>query len=182
MKRLIFLLLFLTVISSPAYARRVWRKNLYPLVENGKTIKVYLGNFQSVTDNISPSQFKQVLKDIITARNKENFEFTSDRQNADIAVDADLFFYRYLEDDPVDHFAGGTYGLVADVLVSQNYVQIKVDFTVTRVKDGKRLWHRKEGISVTETNMPEEESISKVLQETSKRFIFLCFGRRGDQL
>lgn len=182
MKRLMLVILFLAVVATPVHARQVWRKNLYPLVENGKTLKVYLNDFKSVTENISADQFKQILKDALVARKKENFVVVADKQDADIVVDADLFFYRYLEKDPVDHLAGGTYGLVADVMISQNYIQIKVVFTVTRAKDGRQLWHRKEGVSVTETDMPEEESIPKVLQEASKRFIFLCFGKRGHRL
>lgn len=172
MKRMILILCILA-ICPPVYARG---KNLYHLVE-GKKLKVYLSNFQSDTEKISPEDFKTIFRDSLIARKKENFEVVEDKESADVLIDCNILSFKYLEKDPIDNVIGGTTALIVDALVSQNYAKVQVDFSVIRASDNRRLWHDRFVSSVTESDMPEPDSIPKVLKECSKRFIFLCFGK-----
>lgn len=173
MKKILLILIFLFFISPPVYAKR---KNLYNLVE-GKTLRVYLSSFQSGTEKISSDLIKNTVKDILTARKKESFEIVENKESADLLIDCNLLLFKYLQKDPIDNVIGGTTALIVDALVSQNYAQVQVEFTVLSAKDGRRMWHDKIISSVTESDMPEPDSIPKVLKECTKRFIFLCFGK-----
>ena len=171
----LFLLVTLTIPSLSASPKR-GGKNLYNLA-NRKSLTVYLDTFSSTTEKISSDQFKSSVKDFMSARNKETFVFTDTKSDADIYINADLVLFRYLEDDPVDHIVGGLSGLLVDSFVKQNYAQIKANFEVFRTNDDKRIWKYNFTVSVTQTEMPEAESIPKVLLACSKRFIALCFGK-----
>jgi len=169
-------LLFLQVTSYSREASQKRGKNLYRLVKN-KTLKVYLENIISEDEKISNEDFKKMLSDIISARKKESFEVTGTKEEAEVVVDATLLDFIYLDKDPVDHLAGGTYGLLIDAMVKQNYARINAKFIVKRVRDNRKLWSRKYYVTVTQTEMPEPDSIPKVLKECCNRFIFLCFGK-----
>lgn len=173
MNRKIFILLFILSVCSPVYGRG---KNLYHLVEEGK-LKVYLADFQSDTEKVSPKVFKNIFKDTLSTRKKENFEIVENKESAEILVSCNILSFKYLEKDPVDHIVGGISGLIVDTLVDQNYAQVEVEFSVFRSSDNRRLWHNKFATSVTQSDMPEPDSIPKVIVECSKRFIFLCFGK-----
>lgn len=172
MKKIMFIILGLLAICPPVYARG---KNLYHLVE-GKALKVYLNEFKSASEKVSTEVFKNILKEALVSRKKENFEVVEKSESAEIIVDCNILGFKYLEEDPVDQVMGAT-ALIADALVTQNYAQIQVEFQVLRVKDNRRLWRDKFVTSVTQTDMPESDSIPKVLKECSKRFIHLCFGK-----
>lgn len=173
MKTLYLILSFVLLLSPSVYARG---KNLYNLVE-GTTLKVYLADFKSDTEKILPESFKDIFKNTMAERKKESFEIVNSQENADICVFSNILAYKYLEKDPTDHIVGGISGLIVDALVDQNYVKVQVEFSVERASDSRRLWHDKFVTSVTQSNMPEPDSIPKVLKECSKRFIFLCFGK-----
>lgn len=173
MKKIMLILLCVSAICPPVYARG---KNLYHLVE-GRTLKIYLADFQSDTEKISPDVFRNILKETLLARKKENFEIVEDKGSAEIIVDCKILVFKYLEKDPIDNVIGGTAALIVDALVSQNYAQAQVEFTVIMASDNRKLWQDKFVSSVTESDMPESDSIPKVLKECSKRFIFLCFGK-----
>lgn len=172
MNRKILILLFLLSLCHPVYGRD---KNLYHLVE-GKTLKIHLGDFKSDTEKISIEAFKDILKETLISRKKENFSVLSDKESAEVIVECNILSFKYLEKDPIDQVMGTT-ALIADALVEQNYAQVQVEFSVYRRKDNRRLWHNRFVTSVTQSNMPEPDSIPKVLVECARRFIFLCFGK-----
>jgi hypothetical protein len=174
MKKLVLALLIVIIACPTVFALG---KNLNNLVANGKPIKIYLADFKSCSDKISTDTFKTVFKDTLSARKKENFVIVPDKATADLILNCDIVNYRYLEKDPVDHFVAGTYGLIADALVKQNYVQIQIEFNVYKPASNKRVWRDKCYVSLTQTNMPEPDSIPKVLKESAKRFAYLCFGK-----
>lgn len=173
MKKIILILFCLSFICAPAYARE---KNLYRLVEAG-TLKVYLADFQSDVEKVSPEIFKGILKETLATRKKENFEIVENKESANVVINSKILTYKYLAKDPVDNVIGGTTALIVDAMVAQNYAQVKIEFTVKNQIDDRKLWSDKIVTSVTQTNMPEPDSIPKVLKECSKRFIFLCFGK-----
>ena len=181
-KGIIAIICFLFVLSSTGslYAResRSGRsKNLYRLVKDRKTLKVYLSNIESDAEEISSDIFRKTISDFLSKRGKENFLITDNKEAAEIVIDAKIIDYKYLEDDPVDQLAGGLTGLFVDAAVKQNYARIDVEFTVIRTRDSRRLWYRNFYSTVTESDMPEEESIPKVLKQCCKQFVFLCFSR-----
>lgn len=176
MRKLVLVFLALAILTAPAHARYVKRKNLYNLVDN-KVLKVYLGDFTSCTDKITPEKLKSTLKDIMLARKSERFEIATNKEDSDIIINGDIVAYRYLDKDPIDHIAGGTTGLLVDAVVDQNYVQVKVKFTVLKTKNGRKLWEKTIPVSVTETDMPEADSIPKIIDESERRFIWYCFGK-----
>ena len=169
-------LFFIQTTSHSREASQKRGKNLYNLVKN-KTLKVYLGDVTSENEKISSENFKKTVNDILSSRTKESFEITDSKNTAEVIVNATLLDFKYLKDDPVDHLAGGTAGLIVDAFVNQNYARIDAKFTVIRSKDGRKLWSRKFYVTVTQANMPESDSIPKVLKECCNRFIFLCFGK-----
>lgn len=173
MKRLILVIGCFLFLCTFAYARG---KNLYQLVETG-TLKVYLADFQSDIEKISPETFKKILGETLSARKKENFKIVENKGSADIIINSKILAFKYLEKDPIDNVIGGTSALIVDAMVSQNYAQVQIEFTINKAGDGRKLWYDKVISSVTQTNMPETDSIPKVLKECSKRFIFLCFGK-----
>lgn len=173
MKKIIFILLGISNICPSVYAGD---KNLHYLVE-GRTLKIYLSRFQSETEKVSPDIFRNILKNILLTRKKENFEVVEDSESAEIIIDCNILSFKYLEKDPIDNIVGGTTALIIDALVKQNYANIEVKFTVKRAKDNKKLWQDRFVSSITQTNMSEFESIPKVINECSKRFIHLCFGK-----
>lgn len=171
--------LFFIFALEPIYARGTRgarAKNLYPLVEH-KTLKVYLGSIESESEKVSSEEFREALRDFLQSRKKENFIVTDTKEEAKIIINAKLLDYKYLEDDPVDQLSGGLTGLLVDAAVSQNYARVDVEFTVLRTKDNRKLWHREFYSTVTESDMPEPESIPKVLKQSCKQFVFLCFGK-----
>lgn len=172
-------LLFVISAVAPLYAREPMHrrgKNLYRLVE-GKTLKVYLGSIESETEKISPEEFRRTLKNLLLGRHKERFVITDSKESAKIIINAKILNFKYLEEDPVDQIVGGLSALLVDAAVTQNYARVDAEFTVIKAKDGKRIWHREFYTTVTESDMPEPESIPKVLKECCKRFVFLCFGK-----
>lgn len=172
-------LAFLVSTILPLYARPTMHrrgKNLHRLVDH-KTLKIYLGDIESNSNKISKELFKKTIKDFLAARNKENFVITDTKDTAQVIINATLLDFKYLEKDPVDHLAGGWTGLLIDAAVDQNYARIDAEFEVIRVKDGRKLWNRKYYSTVTEGDMPEEESIPKVLNTCCKQFVFLCFSK-----
>jgi hypothetical protein len=152
-------------------------KNLSSMTE-GKTIKIYLGDFKSDSDKINADAFKNVMKDFLAGRKKESFEIVADKKDSEIVIESKILAYRYLEKDPIDNVIGGTTALIVDALVPQNYVQVKVEFTVFATDSMRKLWSKKDVVSVTKTNMLEQESIPLVLKESAKRFVALCFVKR----
>ncbi len=171
------------IITSTAFGRsKIRNRNLYRLVA-GKPLTVYLDSFKSDSDKISPDLFQKTVKETMLNRLTEKFIITTTKAEAQIAVSADLLSYRYLEEDPPDQIVGGVSGFIVDCVVKQNYADVKVKFTVRRVKDDRRLWHRTFKTSVTRGNMPEDEAIPRVLNDCAVRFIDLCFGEpRQDNL
>lgn len=177
---IIAVICFLFALSSAGslYAResRSGRtKNLYGLVKDNKTLKVYLGSVESDAGEISSDVFRKVLKDFLSKRGKENFLITDTKEAAEVVIDAKIIDYKYLEEDPVDQISGGLTGLFVDAAVKQNYARIDVDFTVIRTRDSRKLWQRNFYSTVTESDMPPEASIPKVLEQCCKQFVFLCF-------
>lgn len=171
--------LFLISIVESLYAREprpARAKNLYRLVEN-RALKVYLGSIESESEKVSPEEFGEVIKNFLLGRSKERFVVTDSKESAEIVIDAKLLNYKYLEDDPVDQVVGGLSGLLVDAAVKQNYARVDVEFTVLKVKGSRKLWQRKFYSTVTESDMPEPESIPKVLKQCCKQFVFLCFGK-----
>lgn len=174
MRKIILAVLFTMFLVTPALARG---KNLNSLVTDEKSLKVYLGDFTSQSEKVPAETMKNILKETLAGRNKEHFIITDKKENSDVIVSWNLTSYKYSNKDPIDNVVGGTTALIVDAMVDQNYAQVQIEYTVTRTKDMKKLWYRKEAISVTQTIMPEPDSIPKVLKEASKRFIYLCFGK-----
>jgi hypothetical protein len=179
MKKIIVFCLCLVVLCPCVFAYER-SKNLHRFVEEG-TLKIYLGDFKSDTDKVSPDNFKTILGDFLAKRKKEHFEIVSAKENSELVIDSKILSFTYLDKDPIDQFVGGTTGLIVDALVNQNYAKVQVEFTVYKTEDMKKIWSGKDAVSVTQTNMPEADSIPKVLNETSKRFVVLCFGRRNSK-
>lgn len=173
MKKIVLIFLCILLVCPSLYARG---KNLYHLVE-GRTLRVYLALFQSDTEKISADIFKNILKETLAARKKESFEIVEDKESAEVVINCNMLAFKYLEKDPVDNIIGGATALLVDAAVDQNYAQVQAEFTVLRANDNRRLWHDRIITSVTQSDMPEPDSIPKVLKECSKRFIFLCFGK-----
>ena len=173
MKRFILAFFSFFFIVSCVYADRPQKENLYKLVKQ-KPLQVYLDDFRSETKKISAQDFKKILEETMLARKTEHFEFV--KEGADIIIKANIIFYRYLEKDPVD-FLVGTGGIISDAIISKNYVQVKADFSVSKANTGRLLWSKKVEASITESNMPENESIPRVLHRCAKQFIIQCFSK-----
>lgn len=151
-------------------------KNLYRLVENNP-VTVYVGDITSDSSDISAENFRNALNEFLSKRARREFIVTDSKEKAKIMINAKIKEFKYLEEDPVDHIVGGLSGLLVDAAVDQNYARIDVTFDVIRVKDGKRIWHRNYYSTVTQANMPKEESIPKALNACNKRFVSLCFSK-----
>lgn len=171
--------LVIALCAAEVYAREsrsARPKNLNRLIDE-RVLIVYLNNFTSETDKISADQFKDELKKFLQARIKERFEVTDKKETAEVYIDAKVNKYQYLEKDPVDQVSGGWSGLLVDAAVDQNYARIDVNMSIVRVKDNKTLWEKDFYSTVTRSNMPEADSIPRVIEQCCKQFVFMCFGK-----
>lgn len=178
MRKVSLFLVLLFFIILPSFS--LYAKNLRSYTEDGKTLNIFLNNFSSLSDKVNPEQFKEILADALKNRKSQKFSIMKSKDGAQLYIDCTIKSFLYLEKDPIDQFSAGTTGLIVDAFVSQNYAKIEAEFSVYRAKDDKNMWSSTEVVTVTQSNMPEADSIPKVLQETAKRFIFKCFGKRRE--
>lgn len=178
-KSIIFILgvILNIVLSDPLFARtKIKRDTLYPLTEKGP-VKVYLNEFTSKTDYANPQRLKEIMNEFLKSKQQPRFVITNTCNKADIMINCRILTQRYLEKDPVDQVIGGSTGLIIDLIIPQNYTDCWVVFDVYRTTDHKRLWHKKFKVSVTQSNMAEEESLPILYKEVAKRFVEYSFSK-----
>lgn len=172
------ILLLSLSISGVAFGRPRRGENLHYMVKAKQPIYVHLNDFinSSESDQINPGKFKRAVGEALKRRNDMHFELVEDLAGADIAINGEIQKYTYSGRDPVDMFIG-TWAIVLDMLRTENYVGLTVNYTVKDVKTGKILWSKRSRPSITKSDMSQEESTPLIIKKAAKLFVSKCFAR-----
>lgn len=165
-------------ISGIASGRPRRGENLHYMVKAKQPIYVHLNNFvnSSESDRINPGRFKRAVGEALKRRNDMHFELVEDPAEADISINGEIREYTYSGRDPIDMFIG-TWAIALDMLRTENYVGLVINYNVSDAKTGKILWSKRSRPSITRSDMPEEESTPLIIKKAAKLFVSKCFGR-----
>ncbi|MDD5136011.1 MAG: hypothetical protein PHN63_01530 [Candidatus Omnitrophica bacterium] len=142
-------------------------------------VKVYIKDVvnQSGQDQITPASFKKELVDSLHERRAMKFEVVDNPAGSDIQVAAVITKYQYLEKGPIKFSPGvETMLLDAAATMTENYVEMSVDYTVTDTKTNKELW-RHTISEYIKKKMTPEESIPLIYDVETRAFVWKCFGK-----
>ena len=135
-------------------------------------IKVYIDNFKnsSQESQIDLAEMKSIFKDTLIKRRDIVFLVATIPNDADMIIEPDIKKFEYKEVAPLNYFAGGTPGIVVQVLTKPSYAVIEVDFDIKDINNNKNLIKNVKA-ELRKTNMPRHESYAYSMQEISKDFI-----------
>ncbi len=142
-------------------------------------VKVYIKEVinQSGQNQIMPEIFKKELEASLHQRRSIKFEVVNSPAESDIEMSALIKSYQYLEKGPLKPSMGiETTLLDAAATMTENYVEMAVEYTVVDTKSNKALW--KNTISeYIKKKMTPEESIPLIYDVVTRTFIWKCFGK-----
>jgi hypothetical protein len=142
-------------------------------------VKVYIKDVvnQSGQAQITPESFKKALEQSFHKRRAIKFEIVNTPAESDIQVTTVIDKYQYLVKGPFKPSPGvDTMLLDAAATMTENYVEMTVDYSVTDTKSGKELW--KSAISeYIKKKMTPEESVPLIYDTVTRTFIWKCFGK-----
>lgn len=168
--------LLVSLAATDGYCLR--RRSLYERFRRSPEVKVYVAaiNNLSGSNRVNTEGLEDELKYALDNRKSINFRVVKKREDSDIIINCEVADFYWLSEDPID-FIMGTYGIVYDVLTSENYAYQEAVFTVTDTKRSRRLWKKVMKIDFTRSDMTEEQSIPLINKKTVKIFIRDCFSR-----
>jgi hypothetical protein len=156
-------------------------KPLGLLFKGKPPIKAYIKEVTngSGQDQVSTEVFKESLKQSLLNRKLVKFEIADNPVESDIQISIVIKEYQYLKRGGLQPIPGVSMIFDAVASLTENYVEMAAEYTVTDTKSDETLWH---GI-VTENFkkvMTPEESIPLICNKISRTFVWKCFGRKQD--
>ncbi len=147
---------------------------------NGKgTVKVHVSKpTDSTTDKKADlagikAEIEKKLKD----RKSITFQTVDSKEDAGIAIDADIKEFFWSNHDPVDMIVG--IGAAAmDAAVQENYSRMQAVFTVTDVRTKKVIWQEKVMATITSKTMTEKDSVPMMSEDVAKAFVKRAFAKQ----
>ena len=143
------------------------------------SVKVYVKEVinQSGQSQIIPETFKKKLEESLRQRRSMDFKVVKSPAESDVQISAVIKSYRYSERGTFKPNPGiGTMLLDAAATMTQNYVEMAVEYTVVDTKSDKVLWKNKVSDYI-KRKMTPEESIPLISDRITKNFIWKCFGK-----
>ena len=142
-------------------------------------VKVYIKEVinQSGQNQIMMEDFKKELEQSLHQRRSIKFEVVNSPAESDIQMSVVIKSYQYLEKGPLKPSPGiETTLLDAAATMTENYVEMAVEYTVVDTKTNKLLW--KGAINeYLKKKMTPEESIPLIYDVVTRTFIWKCFGK-----
>lgn len=146
-------------------------------VKDKQPVKAFVKGFvnESGQDQVSPEEFKKVFEESLLNRKAVRFEIVKDPGESTVRISGIIRKYRYLENDPINSFAGPS-GLLLDAGTTENYVEMAVKFDLVDTRRNKALWS---GMitAYVERRMTPEESLPIIYDKLSRTFLWKCFGK-----
>lgn len=142
-------------------------------------IKVFIKEVKngSGQKEIVPDAFKTALEVSLKARKAIPFEIVGDASQSMIQITAVISHYQYLERGPFKPSPGiETTLLDAAATMTENYVEMAVDYTVVGTKTGETLWTHTIN-EYLKKEMTPAESIPLISDIVTRTFIWRCFGK-----
>jgi len=132
---------------------------------------------QSGQAKIATDAFKAMLEKSFHERRSIKFETVNSPAESKIQVSAVIKNYQYMEKGPLKPSIGvETTLLDAAATMTENYVEMSVDYTVTDTKTDKVLWQGNVN-EYLKQKMTSEESIPLISDILARTFIWRCFGK-----
>ena len=181
MKKLVFLfcLFFFTGFSLGLAEEGTIGSLFNNRISHNIPVKVYIKEVinQTGQSQVMPEDFKKELKQSLHQRRSIKFEVVNSQAESDIQMSAVIKSYQYLEKGRFKPSPGiGTMLLDAAATMSQNYVEMAVEYTVIDAKSGKILWHNMISEYIKK-KMTLEESVPLIYDAVTRAFVWKCFGK-----
>lgn len=148
-------------------------------IEDNIPVKVYINETvnQSGQPQIMTADFSKELTASLHERRSIRFEVVGTPAESDIQISPVIKNYQYLEKGPFKPSPSvGTLILDAAATMSENYVEMAVEYTVSDTKSGNVLW--KDTISeYNKKKMTAEESVPLIYDAVTRAFVWRCFGK-----
>ncbi len=142
-------------------------------------VKVYIKDIidESGQLKLASEPFKKELENSLHERRSIKFLVVNNAAESDIQIAAVIKNFKYMEKGVFKPSPGvGTMLLDAAATMSQNYVEMSVEFTVIDSKTGQTLW--KNTISqYLKKIMTEAESKPLIYDAVTRTFVWKCFGK-----
>ena len=169
------------------------KKNLYQMLSKAPEVKVYL---EPITDSSAGQADGMVealgnaLRKAATNRLSINFVEVTDPQDADLVVTCDIQERIWMEVDPIDEVYG-IGGIAKDIALQENYARMEAYFTIRRgpnkqlfkrirgLKRFRTMWGDEVKATITQGDMPEEQSKKMIINKLAYNFIKEAFGKRS---
>mgnify|MGYP001567068960 CR=1 FL=1 len=152
-------------------------------MENRVPVKVFIKEVvnQSGQAAVIPAEFTRALAISMHKRRALKFEVVKNAVDSDISISAVIQRYRYLDKGPFKPSIGiQTMILDAAATMTQNYVDMLVNYTVTDTKSGEKLW---EGTvdQYIKKKMTLAESMTLINDVVTRTFLWKCFGKANSR-
>ena len=169
------------------------RQNLYSVLEDAKVVNVYIGD---ITDSSGQAGdmipgFRKALENELKTRQTINFVTVEKEDDADIIISCDINERIWLANDPIDQIHG-LGAIAADAAINENYARMQADFIVKKgprkmvFRNIGRLFKRRNTLfdeelqaTITQGNMPEEESKPLLEKRMAEVFMRKCFAKNA---
>lgn len=148
-------------------------------IEDKVPVKVYIKEVvnQSGQNQVMPEVFKTELVNSLHERRSIKFEVVNTPDESDIQIAALIKSYRYMDRGPFKLSPGvDTMILDAAATMTENYVDMAVEYTVADTKSGKELWKGNINEYIKQ-KMTAEESTPLIYDVVARTFIWKCFGK-----
>ena len=168
-------LAFFFAVSACSFAETV---QLSDIVKGGSSeVNVFVKGFTNEAGDkkIIAEDFKKNFENALLNRKSITFKISDNPASSDIQISGIIKKYQYLENDPINSFAGAG-GLLLDAATTENYAELEVEITVTNSRTNKVIWHDTV-VSYIERMMTPEESVQLVYNKVSRNFLWKCFGK-----
>jgi len=167
---------FILSLSFTAECRNM--QSVHEMLSKKSVVNVYLGDFtdSSGNSNVDLENIKQILENALATRMTINFNIVDNMEEADIAIQGDVFEMFWTDTDPVDNVSG-LGAMAMDAAIQENYARMQIDMSVIDAKNGKMLWQEKVKATITDNTMTESDSVIMLPERITKMFMKECFAK-----
>jgi hypothetical protein len=142
-------------------------------------VKVYIKDIVNQTGQgqITSEAFKKELEASLHERRSIRFIVVNNVSESDIQMIANIKDFKYMEKGIFKPTPGiATTLLDAVATMTENYVEMTVEYTVIDTKSDKMLWNHTINEYIKK-RMTEEECIPLIYDAVTRTFVWKCFGK-----
>lgn len=178
-RRIVSLALLCSFSLTPTIVMAGGGGDLWKLADHGKSIKVFIGNFgnESGKNEVTAEGLKNTIAKALLNRKSVKFELVNAPEQSDVEISAVIKKYLYMERGPFKPSPSiGTTLLDAAATMTENYVEMTVNFIVTKSGTGEVLW-KDSLMPYAKKKMTPVESIQHIYDKVAGHFVWKCFGK-----